>query len=258
MKRTGQIFSCGMLLLLAVVVHATPIPLSLEDCQKCHDEVIADVSARGAKHSTEVTCFDCHIEHPPSGTEILPECSMCHAPEEETHYQVDDCLSCHNPHHPLEIDFTKTAVIKPICITCHSGEGTQLADYPSNHSALDCKECHLEHRQFLTCLECHDPHTEQMSYQDCLTCHKPHMPTVVKYPESIPSLFCAGCHEKESALLAETPTLHKELSCAFCHKGQHKVIPQCTTCHGMPHAGILHKKFPDCLKCHIDAHGLEK
>jgi len=258
MRITGLVFSCIILLLLTVAVNAAPIPLEVDDCQKCHEEIVTDVSTRGGKHKTEVTCLDCHLEHLPAGTETIPECSMCHDPDDKTHYRVAGCLDCHNPHHPLEIDFTKISVVKPICISCHLGEGTQLTDYPSKHSEPDCKECHLEHGEFLTCLECHDPHTAEMTYADCLTCHKPHMPTVVKYPESIPSSFCIGCHDKEAVLLAGTPTLHKDLSCAFCHKGQHKVIPRCTTCHGIPHSGILHEKFPDCLKCHIDAHGLEK
>ncbi len=258
MKITGQILSCSMILLLAVAANAAPTLLEVDDCQKCHEKIVTDVSARGAKHNSEINCLDCHVEHPPTGTNAIPQCSMCHDPGEKAHYQVDGCLDCHNPHHPLDIDFSNISPVKPICISCHAGEGTQLTDYPSKHSELDCKGCHLQHGQFLNCLECHDPHTAEMTYQDCLTCHKPHMPTVVKYPETIPSSFCSGCHDAEAGLLAGTSTLHKDLSCAYCHKGQHKVIPECTTCHGIPHASILHEKFPNCLKCHIDAHGLEK
>ena len=260
MKRTGQIFVCSLILLLslALAASAEPTPLATEDCQKCHDEIVTTVSTRGALHSTMVTCLDCHIEHPPKGTEAIPECAMCHVPEEKAHYSIDNCVTCHYPHYPLEIDFAKINPVKPVCISCHEHEGTQLTEYPSKHTELDCKECHLQHGQFLVCMECHEPHTEDMSYQDCLACHKPHMPTVVRYPESIPSSFCSGCHTPETELLAKTTTLHRDLSCAYCHKSQHKVIPKCTTCHGMPHASILHDKFPDCLKCHIDAHGLEK
>lgn len=258
MKLMAQISACSLLLLLTMAAHATPTPLVTDDCQKCHDEIVAEVAARGARHSTAIGCLDCHVEHPPKGVEVIPDCSLCHDPAEKNHYGVDNCLNCHNPHHPLEIDFAKISEVKAICISCHLDEGTQLNEYPSKHSELDCKKCHLEHGKFLACLECHEPHTEAMTYQDCLLCHKPHMPTVVKYPETTPSTFCTGCHAKEAELLAGTPTSHKELSCAFCHKMQHKVIPQCTTCHGIPHASILHDKFPDCLKCHIDAHGLEK
>ncbi len=259
MKIPVQFFACSLLLLLlATAAYSLPTPLDINDCQKCHDEIVTDVSSRGEKHSTEINCLDCHVEHPPKGVDVIPECSSCHDPADEAHYTVADCLNCHNPHHPLEINFAQVGVVKPVCISCHSDEGAQLQDYPSKHSELDCKACHLEHGLFTPCMECHKPHTEEMTYQDCLLCHNPHMPTVVKYPETIPTSFCAACHDKEKKLLMETPTLHKDLSCAFCHKMQHKVIPKCTTCHGIPHAGILHEKFPECLKCHIDAHGLEK
>ena len=259
MKISVHSFACSLLMvLLATAVYALPTPLEVDDCQKCHDEIVTEVSTRGAKHSTEIGCIDCHVEHPPKGMETIPACADCHDPAEQSHFSVADCLSCHNPHHPLEIDFTDIPNVKPVCISCHDGEGAQLVDYPSKHSELDCKACHQQHGQFSPCMECHDPHTEEMTYQDCLLCHKPHMPTVVKYPETIPTTFCAACHAKEKDLLAATSTMHKDLSCAFCHKMQHKVIPKCTTCHGIPHTGILHEKFPDCLKCHIDAHGLEK
>lgn len=259
MKIAVYFIACSMLMpLLVAVAHAAPKPLAINDCQKCHDEIVADISARGAKHNTEVNCLDCHIEHPPKGTEVIPACSNCHDPKEKAHYNVSNCLTCHNPHHPLEIDLTQVEEVKPVCISCHSTEGAQLQDYPSKHSELDCNSCHLEHGLFSPCMECHAPHTEEMTYQDCLLCHKPHMPTVVKYPETTPNSFCTVCHEQEKDLLTGTPTLHRDLSCAFCHKMQHRVIPKCTTCHGIPHAGILHEKFPDCLKCHIDAHGLEK
>jgi len=259
MKISVQFFACSFLLmLLATAVYALPKPLVIDDCQKCHDEIVAEVSARGAKHSTEIGCLDCHVDHPPKGIETIPACLNCHDPADQSHYNVADCLGCHNPHHPLEINLAEIPNVKPVCVSCHSGEGSQLTDYPSKHSELDCKECHQQHGQFSPCMECHDPHTEEMTYQDCLLCHKPHMPTVVKYPETTPTAFCSACHAKEKELLDATPTMHKDLSCAFCHKMQHRVIPMCTTCHGIPHSSILHEKFPDCLKCHIDAHGLEK
>ncbi len=258
MRILVQFFGGSILMLMALTAYAAPAPLKIDDCLKCHDEIVTTVTEQGAKHSTEVSCFDCHTEHPPSCTEAIPTCSQCHAPDNKPHYKVPDCLTCHDPHEPLNIDLGKVAEVKSTCISCHANEGNQLSNYPSLHSELDCNECHLEHGQFLGCVECHEPHNETMNYADCLTCHKPHMPTLVKYPESIPSSHCTSCHETEPKLLAATTTLHKDLSCAFCHKTQHKVIPKCTTCHGAPHAAVLHNKFPDCLKCHIDAHDLHK
>lgn len=260
MEKRATFFALSLVLLsfLTTGALADAIPLATEDCAKCHDEIVADVTTRGAKHLTAVSCLDCHLEHPPKGSEVIPECAMCHDPAEKAHYTIDNCSSCHYPHYPLEIDLDKTDVVKPVCVSCHENEGTQLTNYPSMHSELDCKECHLQHGQFLVCLECHEPHTDEMVYEDCITCHQPHKPTVVKYPDNIQSSYCAGCHEQETAVLASNTTKHHDLTCAYCHKMQHKMVPQCTTCHGTPHDSDLHKKFPDCVNCHVDPHGLEK
>ncbi|MBW2186642.1 MAG: cytochrome C [Deltaproteobacteria bacterium] len=249
--------SIALLICFTTGVSAAP-PIVIDDCIKCHDQIVDQVSTRGGLHASEITCQDCHLEHPPKGTNAIPACSMCHAVDDKAHYAIENCQSCHNPHSPLEIDLGNTEVVKPVCVTCHDNEGTQLVEYQSMHSGLDCNECHLEHGQFLACMECHEPHTEEMVYNDCLTCHKPHMPTVVKYPETIPSSFCSGCHTTETEVLMANQTLHHDLTCAYCHKTQHKMIPQCTTCHGAPHDRDLHSKFPNCLDCHIDPHGLEK
>lgn len=260
MEKCSTIFVLSLMLLsvAAASTFAQAIPLVTADCAKCHDEIVTEVATRGAKHHTAVSCLDCHLEHPPKGIDVIPECARCHAPAEKPHYRIENCTSCHAPHHPLEIDLGKTQQVKPVCISCHDPEGAQLVNYPSKHSLLDCKECHLQHGQFLDCLECHEPHSNDMVYADCITCHQPHKPTVVKYPDSIQSSYCASCHQAETAALTANTTKHHDLGCAYCHKMQHMMVPQCATCHGTPHDSILHQKFPECLHCHIDAHGLEK
>ena len=234
--------------------------LDNRDCLKCHAQEVQDVKNNGARHLTEVTCLDCHQEHPPSGSNAIPLCSQCHDPQVKTHYTVDNCSNCHNPHYPLLMDISSVdADLKSVCLTCHQQQGEELAKYPSKHAEMSCAECHPKHATYQDCLACHEAHGNvEMAYKDCLGCHQPHMPTVVKYDSLIPSPYCGSCHQKEFGLLAENRTKHHELSCVFCHKSQHKVVPECEICHGQPHGEGMHKKFPNCLDCHIDAHALAK
>jgi hypothetical protein len=243
-----------------VPVQAESVLIYLEagDCQKCHEQELRDIESRGGLHKTAVTCLDCHVEHPPRGTEAIPECTRCHEPEKNSHYTVGDCRGCHPAHRPRDIEFTGTARVTPACASCHPHQGQQLEDYPSAHTLLDCTECHSRHGAFYKCQECHDPHTPDMVYEDCLGCHKPHMPSRVAYDNFVPSRFCAGCHPAQTEQLAQSSTKHRDLLCVYCHKDQHKRIPQCVTCHRMPHNQAFHEKFPDCNACHGGPHALQK
>lgn len=243
---------------IAVAAEEGEVLLTLPDCNKCHSAIVTDVTLNGGLHFSAVTCLECHPEHPPAGTEVIPACSMCHAEAEKEHYRVGNCLGCHNPHHPRAIDFAAVEQVNPVCVSCHGNEGEQLREYPSKHSELSCTACHLVHGEFLSCLECHGPHVEGQTYQDCFTCHKPHKPTLVRYPETAPVSYCSGCHPKATQDLAQNRTRHHDLLCAYCHKTQHKAIPACETCHGKPHEKSMHQAFPDCLQCHIDPHALAK
>ena len=80
--------------------------LDNRDCLKCHAQEVQDVKNNGARHLTEVTCQDCHQEHPPSGSNAIPLCSQCHDPQVKNHYTVDNCSNCHNPHYPLLMDIS--------------------------------------------------------------------------------------------------------------------------------------------------------
>jgi len=266
-RKTGSVLVAAAALLLAAgIVRAgetgpDAARLRNSDCVKCHQAVVQEVNDRGARHKTEVTCLECHVEHPPEGENAIPRCSQCHDPGEKSHYRggeaIAGCTKCHNPHSPLEISFAGAGVeVNPVCISCHDQQGSELKNYPSRHSQLSCAECHPRHATFKKCQECHEPHGRTMTFADCLRCHKPHMPTVVRYDDKTPSSLCASCHEKEDRMLAGNQSKHHALVCAYCHKGQHKLIPECVTCHGKPHGNDLHRKFPDCLACHGDAHDL--
>lgn len=237
-------------------VYATDT-LTGSDCIKCHTKEVKDVATQGAAHA-EMDCQDCHLEHPPLGDNSIPDCALCHDPEEKTHYQLAQCAACHNPHHPLAIDFSALTDVKPACLSCHTEQGAEMTAHPSAHSSQDCNECHISHGlgegQFLNCLDCHEGHTESMTVTDCTKCHKPHSPVEVTYAE-IPSDLCSGCHEEIVTTLAKSNKLHSELTCSECHVDEHKTITLCIDCHGEPH-GVMHTKYPNCIDCHIDPHAL--
>ena len=243
-------------LLSAIPGNATAVELQLEDCVKCHPAQVEEIKEHGGKHRDAVSCMDCHREHPPKGENAIPKCSMCHQDSADPHFSSPNCLNCHRPHSPLDIDLTKATLVRSACMTCHPKQGEELSQYPSNHSVLDCNECHRQHGQYLSCLECHAPHIEGQSYADCRTCHRPHMPLKVAYENTIPSEECAVCHPQPARLLKENDTKHHNFLCVYCHKFQHKQKPVCRTCHGEPHFKELHQLYPACIKCHIGPHNL--
>ena len=82
----------AMLTVFAHVAKAELVPLEVTDCVKCHEDEPATIARNGGKHKTEVTCLDCHQEHPPWGENTIPKCSMCH--EGRSHFELENCLSC--------------------------------------------------------------------------------------------------------------------------------------------------------------------
>lgn len=242
-----------------VAVGLEPLPLDDADCVKCHYGVAVDVDAHGEAHK-ELSCMDCHEEHPPAGVNIIPDCANCH--EGEDHFTLSGCKDCHNPHRPLLIDFSASETVAPACATCHQDKLDELAENPSAHSEQDCNSCHNQHGlaegQYQTCLDCHEGHTEEMTIADCLKCHPPHSPLNITYEDDIDVALCAACHEDVAESLAARPTAHSEMGCAECHIGEHKFITPCVDCHDQPHDEFMHNKFPECVICHRDPHNLAK
>lgn len=230
------------------------------DCVKCHIKEVKDIDANGAAHK-EMGCTDCHAEHAPTGTDIIPKCALCHDASDNKHFGLANCSGCHNPHHPLNIDFSALDNVKPACLTCHADKGEEMAAHPSAHSEQDCNSCHnahgLDKGQFSNCLDCHDGHSADMVVADCTKCHKPHSPKEVTYSE-IPSKLCAGCHGDIVTTLAKSKTKHSEMACSECHVDKHMTITPCEDCHDLPHSPAMHKKYPKCIQCHVDPHALVK
>lgn len=235
---------------------APSVALAEQDCAKCHAAEAKDVKANGALHA-DVGCLECHPEHPPAGKETIYSCDMCHGPDDSAHYTLKDCIVCHYPHHPRAIDFAKVDPIKAACLTCHAEQGTEMESRPSAHADLDCKECHLEHKQWLECGECHEAHAPEMAHKDCLSCHKPHSPAEVTYNDSVPNNFCACCHEDVGSGLAESKKAHGQMGCVECHESEHTAASACDACHDANlHGTFMHEKYPNCLDCHKDPHAL--
>ncbi len=238
-----------------------PVPLSNEDCTKCHFAIVKELDTNGAAHK-DVNCLGCHEEHPPEGKNVIPSCSDCHDPSEGEHFKIKGCTPCHNPHEPLQVDFTKIDEAKSACLTCHQDKGEEMKKHPSAHSEQDCNNCHTGHGlgqgQYQNCLDCHEGHLSEMKVADCLKCHKPHSPADVAYGDDIPVQFCASCHDELALTLVKSGSKHADMTCVECHDSTHGNIPSCEDCHDQPHDKYIHDKFPKCLDCHRDPHNLAK
>ncbi len=259
-RRSGLLTMCcialfGLLVAMPLAAMAQDAVLSSSDCVKCHEQQPREIAEKGSAHKTKITCQDCHTGHRPKIANNIPQCSMCH--DGQPHFELQNCMGCHNPHQPLEI--VLKGDLKAPCLTCHTSQNEQLEANPSAHTTFACNFCHADrHGVIPECVKCHEPHSAQMTQADCGSCHKAHKPLAVAYGDETPSTYCAACHETAYALLTKSPYKHKDVACATCHQGKHKMIPQCSDCHGLPHAEGIHGKFPKCGDCHNIAHDLNK
>lgn len=228
------------------------------DCVKCHESQPADISSDGGKHKSEISCRDCHVEHPPWGEDTIPECSNCHDSGDRDHFSLENCLGCHqNPHTPLNLSIADSEESTTGCLTCHGEKGEEFKSFPSMHSEQNCTLCHpARHKVINKCFTCHEGHAETMVYEDCLKCHKPHSPLNITYADDTPSVLCGACHGEIYESLTSNPSKHQQFNCAFCHESKHPTVPECRDCHDAPHDDAMLAKFPDCLKCHEDPHDL--
>ncbi len=218
-------------------------------CNSCHRPEVQDFEQNGAAHKAELSCADCHQgDHPPPMDNPSAMCADCHDPEEQNHFKAADCVSCHHPHHPLNIDLSKVKNAKPGCVTCHPEPGAQTDAHPSAHSEMGCNECHLEHGAVPECATCHAPdEAAHFSLKNCTTCHAPHAPTTLDYSKlPIDRTVCFTCHEQPAKDFKSQESAHKDLDCRECHQS-HGQSPFCMECHE-PHAETMSDQ--DCLRCH--------
>ena len=179
------------------------VSLQNTDCIKCHKTEPASVERNGGLHKTAVGCLDCHTEHPPLGTEAIPQCSMCHSGA--PHYELENCGSCHSdPHQPLALKLNDD--ITTACLTCHPEQGKELQDHPSKHTEVACTFCHTTHGEIPDCSVCHEPHAKgQDNTRIALGCHPVH--PAIGNPLCLmkhQGPYCTPCHEEFGDLMNQT------------------------------------------------------
>lgn len=227
--------------------------LTAADCVKCHEQESALIMNNGAAHKSEIDCQACHEGHRPKVANNIPDCSNCHAGSD--HYAVGGCLTCHNPHEPLNVKLT--AEHKTVCVSCHAGPAKEMAANPSKHETFACNFCHADtHGMIPSCTDCHDPHSASMTADNCAACHQAHQPMLLTYAANTASPLCGSCHETAFSQLTASKSKHNQVACVACHADKHKTVPQCSDCHGQPHATGIHDRFPKCGECHSTAHDL--
>ncbi|NOQ45808.1 MAG: hypothetical protein GQ559_03925 [Desulfobulbaceae bacterium] len=233
------------------------LPLTEQDCLKCHIEEVMVVAGQESAHKSEIGCLDCHETHPPEGEAVIPECSSCHDSGDNPHFGLKNCTQCHPPHAPLVTDFGGIEQGRTVCVSCHEDIDNQLTALPSAHGEQDCTECHNEHGlaegQYQTCLDCHEKHAPEMEIKDCLVCHKPHQPTGYSWDTAMDDKLCATCHEETVQDYTDNGGAHLDnLACVECHTKhpprEEGVIPSCADCHDP--GENEHFATGQCQQCH--------
>lgn len=244
--------------------HPAHLPHKIKDkpgqvqavCVSCHQDPATKLSKHGGKHKKQ-SCIACHHSHPPHGKEVMPDCTMCHDEDKNLHYQAGNCDACHQGHQPLGHDLSKAANSAPACLACHEDVGETFTATPSAHARQNCIACHPQHGEAQKCTACHQGHYDGQTDEQCLSCHTlAHAPNQVAVNAEESAATCVACHKDQVTALATGHNGHSKLNCGACHAGTHGAALTCAACHELPHDPGLHRKYPDCLTCHIDPHAL--
>jgi len=150
------------------------IPMSAVEtsCALCHAKEGLEINKYPSKHTSDVTCADCHAEQ----HAYIPECSACHESHSpEVEMASADCMVCHPVHKPAQITYDKeTETISLVCAGCHSEAYKLLQKKETKHTTVKCAECHSVHKDIPSCSKCHGkPHPEgmMMDTTKCGACH---------------------------------------------------------------------------------------
>jgi hypothetical protein len=136
-------------------------------CLTCHEQQGKEFKEFPSAHAKQ-SCTFCHNVHGQ-----IPECFKCHKPHAQGQ-TMDDCLTCHPAHHPLQISYPLTTP-RAFCVPCHEEEGELLAKTTAKHQTFTCAFCHRgTHPNVPQCQTCHgEPHSPAMHKKIpvCLDCH---------------------------------------------------------------------------------------
>lgn len=139
-------------------------------CARCHAKEGNEINEYRSKHTTEVSCSDCHAEK----HGYIPECGACHESHSPSvELSVKDCMACHPVHKPTQIFYGKETP-SAICAGCHDDVNNMLQTKVTKHTAVRCAECHPAHKEIPPCTRCHgEPHPKSMmiNVAKCGTCH---------------------------------------------------------------------------------------
>ncbi len=246
----------------------------LDDCAGCHDphQPLAMEFAAG----TEITplCSSCHgseqrqFEQYPSEHSQF-DCSKCHAGK---HGESQECLDCHEPHIPEQInnDCSRCHLphqpknikstprqVEAVCVSCHQESAKQIKTRDNGHHKKACISCHRDHppngeKVLPVCSSCHDPddspHFTAVRCQDCHLAHQTSGHDMSNAENS--ALVCLTCHESVAETFTAMPSAHATENCSSCHP-QHGEALKCTDCHDAHQEG---QTYADCLNCHRVPH----
>ena len=137
-------------------------------CARCHEKEGGEIAEHLSKHTTEVTCADCHADK----HGYIPVCSECHESHSpDVELATEDCMACHPVHHPLQITYGETTE-STICAGCHKEVDHLLQKKVTKHTAVPCVDCHPAHKEIPPCSRCHgEPHPKGMKATECGQCH---------------------------------------------------------------------------------------
>ena len=161
-----------------LVCHADPhkplaIPMSEIEtsCALCHTKEGNEIKNYPSKHTSDVSCADCHAEK----HGYIPECSACHdSHSPKTALTTADCMICHPVHKPTSISYDAEKTSSTICAGCHSVAHDLLQKKETGHTYVKCSKCHPSHKEIPPCSRCHgEPHTKTMLMDTtkCGDCH---------------------------------------------------------------------------------------
>lgn len=139
-------------------------------CSSCHQKEAQQITNNVSRHTTKVSCGDCHIDK----HGFIPECNVCHnshSPDYEM--KSGDCMVCHPVHMPKKIVYSaETSSV--ICAGCHKTAYNMLQEKYTKHTDITCAKCHGSHKEIPLCSSCHGlPHSITMlqNTSKCGDCH---------------------------------------------------------------------------------------
>jgi len=139
-------------------------------CARCHSKEGNEIKNYPSRHTTEVSCGDCHAEK----HGYIPECSDCHESHSpNVELGIKDCMACHPVHKPTQISYGEETV-STICAGCHDDVNEMLEKKVTKHTSVKCAECHPAHKEIPPCSRCHgEPHPKSMmvNVSKCGDCH---------------------------------------------------------------------------------------